>query len=84
MLETIQRICQIKHREACTQTRRHITLDKLGMPYELGQKITLQWRKDLNSEEITTSTFTLSGYWDGNSAVMASMAWVSEAFVQSQ
>lgn len=60
------------------------TLDKLGMPYELGQKITLQWRKDLNSEEITTSTFTLSGYWDENSAAMESMAWVSEAFVQSQ
>lgn len=61
-----------------------ITLDKMGLPYELGQEITLQWRKDLNGEEITTSTFTLSGYWDGNSAAMASMAWVSEAFVQSQ
>lgn len=61
-----------------------ITLDKLGLPYELGQEIPLQWRKDLNSEEITTSTFTLSGYWDGNSAAMASMAWVSEAFVQNQ
>ena len=42
-----------------------ITLDKMGLPYELGQEITLQWRKDLNGEEITTSTFTLSGYWDG-------------------
>ena len=61
-----------------------ITLDKLGLPYELGQEITLQWRKDLNSEGTTASTFTLSGYWDGNSAAMASMAWVSEAFVQSQ
>lgn len=61
-----------------------ITLDKMGLPYELGQKITLQWRKDLNGEEITTSIFTLSGYWNGNSAAMASMAWVSEAFVQSQ
>ena len=61
-----------------------ITLDKMGLPYELGQKITLQWRKDLNGEEITTSIFTLSGYWNGNSATMASMAWVSEAFVQSQ
>lgn len=61
-----------------------ITLDKMGLSYELGQEITLQWRKDLNGEEITTSTFTLSGYWDENSAAMASMAWVSEAFVQSQ
>lgn len=61
-----------------------ITLDKLGLPYELGQEITLDWRKDLNSDEYTTSTFVLVGFWDGNSAAMASMAWVSEAFVQSQ
>ena len=56
----------------------------MGLPYELGQEITLEWRKDLTSDEYTTSTFVLSGYWDGNSAAMASMAWVSEAFVQSQ
>ena len=61
-----------------------ITLDKLGLPYELGQEITVEWRKDLTSDEYTTSTFVLSGYWDGNFAAMASMAWVSEAFVQSQ
>ena len=61
-----------------------ITLDKMGLPYELGQEITFEWRKDLTSDEYTTSTFVLSGYWDGNSAAMASMAWVSEAFVQSQ
>ncbi len=61
-----------------------ITLDKMGLPHELGQEITFEWRKDLTSDEYTTSTFVLSGYWDGNSAAMASMAWVSEAFVQSQ
>ncbi|MGN1185253.1 MAG: ABC transporter permease, partial [Oliverpabstia sp.] len=54
-----------------------ITLDKMGLPYELGQEITLRWRKDLTSTDYTTSTFVLSGYWDGNSAAMASMAWVS-------
>ncbi|OZG60250.1 ABC transporter permease [Bifidobacterium lemurum] len=61
-----------------------ITLDKMGLPYELGQEITLEWRRDLTSDEYTTSTFVLSGYWNGNSAAMASMAWVSEAFVQIQ
>ncbi|MDE6904073.1 MAG: ABC transporter permease [Lachnospiraceae bacterium] len=61
-----------------------ITLDKLGLPYELGQEIIFEWRKDLTFDEYTTGTFVLSGYWDGNSAAMASMAWVSEAFVQSQ
>ena len=60
-----------------------ITLDKLGLSCELGQEITFEWRKDLTSDEYTTSTFVLSGYWDGNSAAMASMAWVSEAFVQT-
>lgn len=55
-----------------------ITLDKMGLPYELGQKISLKWRKDLSGADDTTSTFTLVGYWEGNSAAMASMAWVSE------
>lgn len=61
-----------------------ITLDKLGLPHELGQEITLKWRKDLNSGEYTISNFILSGYWNGNSAAMASMAWVSEAFVHRE
>lgn len=61
-----------------------ITLDKMGLPYELGQEITLRWRKDLTSTDYTTSTFVLSGYWDGNSAAMASMAWVSQAFVERE
>lgn len=61
-----------------------ITLDKMGLPYELGQEVTLKWRKDLKSEEYTTSKFVLSGYWEGNSAAMASMAWVSDAFVRSE
>ena len=61
-----------------------ITLDKLGLPHEVGEEITLQWRRDLNSDEYTTSHFTLSGYWEGNSAAMASMAWVSEAFVRTE
>lgn len=61
-----------------------ITLDKMGLPHELGQEITLTWREDLTSEEYTTSKFVLSGYWDGNFAAMASMAWVSENFVQTE
>ena len=61
-----------------------ITLDKLGLPHEVGEEIMLQWRRDLNSDEYTTSHFTLSGYWEGNSAAMASMAWVSEAFVRTE
>ena len=61
-----------------------ITLDKLGLPYKVGQEITLQWRRDLNSQEYTEGHFILSGYWEGNDAAMASMAWVSEAFVKKE
>lgn len=61
-----------------------LTLDKLGMSEELGQKVTLKWRKDLNTQEYTESTFTLVGWWEGNRAAMASMAWVSEEYVNQQ
>ncbi|MDD3184160.1 MAG: ABC transporter permease [Anaerostipes sp.] len=58
-----------------------ITLDKLGIPYELGQSITLKWRKDMAGQDYITSTFVLSGFWNGNSAALASMAWVSEDYI---
>lgn len=61
-----------------------IALDKMGLPHAVGQEITLKWRKDLNSSDYTTGNFILSGYWDGNSAAMASMAWVSEEFAKAE
>lgn len=54
-----------------------LVLDRLGIPHELGQTVTLQWRKDLSGNEILSSTFKLCGYWEGNQSVYASMAWVS-------
>lgn len=57
-----------------------LTLKKMGITPKLGQEITLEWRKDLNSKEITSSTFILSGYWEGNESVYASMAWVSRQY----
>ena len=42
------------------------TLDRLRIPHELGQTVTLEWRKDLNSKEKTESTFRLCGFWEGN------------------
>lgn len=61
-----------------------LTLDKMGLPYELGQNITLIWRKDLSNTEYITSHFILVGYWKGNAVALASMAWVSEAFIQKE
>lgn len=57
-----------------------LTLDRLGVPHELGQTVTLEWRKNLNKEETTTSTFTLCGFWEGNQSSYSSMAWVSRAY----
>ena len=52
-----------------------LPLDKLGLSHELGQEITLQWRKDLATDAYTTSSFVLSGYWDGNSAAMEAVRY---------
>ena len=57
-----------------------LILNRLGIPYQLGETITLEWRKDLAKDEVTTSTFTLCGFWEGNKSVYASMAWVSREF----
>ena len=55
-------------------------LDRLGIPHELGQTVSLEWRKDLNGDEVTTSTFTLCGFWEGNQSSYSSMAWVSRVY----
>lgn len=57
-----------------------LVLDRLGIPHELGQTVTLEWRKDLSKDEVTASTFTLCGFWEGNESIFASMAWVSRDF----
>ena len=59
-----------------------LTLDRLGIPHEVGQTVTLEWKKDLTDpqEEPFSSQFTLCGFWEGNESVYASMAWVSREF----
>ena len=57
-------------------------LDRLGIPHEIGQKVTLEWRKDISdsSAEPVQSVFTLCGFWEGNKSGYASMAWVSREY----
>ena len=57
-----------------------LVLDRLGIPHELGQTVTLEWRKDMSKDEVTSSTFTLCGFWEGNESIFASTAWVSREF----
>lgn len=58
-----------------------LILERLNIPLELGQTVTLEWKPDTNSQEVTSSVFTLCGWWEGNESSYASMAWVSEPFV---
>lgn len=60
------------------------TLKRLGITPLPGEKVTLEWRKDLNSPQLTSSTFTLCGWWEGNLSSYAGMAWVSEEFAREE
>ncbi len=55
-------------------------LDYLGIPHEIGRQVAIEWRPDLLSDEMITSTFTLCGFWEGNESSYASKIWVSRAF----
>ena len=59
-----------------------IALKRLGIPLEVGQTVTLEWRKDISDsgEEPMQAVFTLCGFWEGNDSVYASMAWVSREY----
>ena len=59
------------------------TLDRLGVPHEVGQTVTLEWRKDLNSDEKISSTFTLVGFWEGNESSYSHFAWVSREYADA-
>lgn len=62
-----------------------LTLKRLGIEPKLGEKVTLEWRKDLSdpAAEKNSSTFTLCGFWEGNESVYAGMAWVSKDYVEA-
>ncbi len=60
-----------------------LTLDRLGIPHELGQTVTLEWRKDLSCDEVTVSSFTLCGFWEGNESSYSHSAWVSREYADA-
>lgn len=59
-----------------------LTLDRLGIPHELGAPVTLEWRKDSSDPDAETirANFTLCGFWEGNQSSYSSMAWVSREY----
>ncbi|MCY6370600.1 ABC transporter permease [Clostridium ganghwense] len=64
-----------KINEVVTDT---IVLDMLGLPHKIGVPITFEYT--INGKKITKD-FVLSGYWEGDIAAMASMAYVSQEFI---
>lgn len=58
-----------------------IVLDYLGIPHELGQKITIEY--SLNKEKISDS-FVLTGYFDGDKAIPASQILISREYLDAK
>lgn len=64
-----------KTNEVVTDT---LVLDRMGVPHEIGAPIKLEYT--INGKKFTKD-FVLSGYWEGDSVAMASMAYVSREFI---
>lgn len=59
-----------------------LVLDRLGVPHELGQKVKITWEKWEENYEAKTVTdeFTVTGYWEGDKAVLAQLLFVSQDY----
>ncbi|MDD2235323.1 MAG: ABC transporter permease, partial [Desulfitobacteriaceae bacterium] len=58
-----------------------IVLEKLGIPCELGQRVTLEYT--LSGQKIV-DTFTLVGFWEGDMVIRASQIWLSQKYVEDK
>ena len=58
-----------------------IVLDYLGLPYELGQEIELEY---MLGQELIKDKFILSGYWEGDKVIPASQIWISREYLDSK
>lgn len=59
-----------------------IVLDALDVPHELGETITITYELNPIAGEVKTETFRLSGFWEGDDAVLAQMLWVSKEYAE--
>lgn len=58
-----------------------IVLEHLGIPAELGQKITLEY--SLGAEK-KSDIFTLVGFWQGDKLMQTSQVWLNQGYVKKQ
>ena len=59
-----------------------LILDRLGLPHKLGQHITVTWEKEGASHKTQTDEFVVSGFWQGDKAVIAQLLFVSESYAE--
>lgn len=55
-----------------------IILDLLGLPHEIGQTISLEFSVN---DEVKMQDFILTGFWEGDKVIPASMIWISKPFL---
>lgn len=58
-----------------------LVLEELGVPKKIGQELTVTYEQGPDSL-LKTDTFRLSGYWEGDKAVLAQLLWVSEDYAE--
>ena len=59
-----------------------ITLDRLGIPHEIGQEVILEYSNP--DAGPVQAVFTLCGFWEGNESSYASMAWISREYADAE
>ncbi|MEF9917437.1 MAG: ABC transporter permease [Lachnospiraceae bacterium] len=59
-----------------------IVLDTLKVPHKLGEKVIITYEQNGVNGEQRTKEFRLSGFWEGDPAVMAQILWVSKSYAE--
>ncbi len=60
-----------------------LVLDALGVPHRLGEDVAITYEQNPKTEEVRTDTFRLSGFWEGDKAVLSQILWVSEPYAMA-
>lgn len=60
-----------------------VILDALKVPHKLGEKVTITYEHSGATEDIRTEEFRISGFWEGDPAVLAQIVWVSKDYAKA-
>lgn len=60
-----------------------LVLDALEVPHKLGEKVIITYEHSGATEDIRTEEFRISGFWEGDPAVMAQIVWVSKDYAEA-